>query len=961
MLSERIHPDRLGLYRPEVQAVLADVRRQRAAGIQLDDALILQQHPDIPGLDWELRRLRDMHEVFAATDSDASSTGQLGARRASLHDLEYLNEQLDQYVFLKQIQYGGQGSVYRARERATGREVAIKILLQGPLASPRQKQRLAREFDLISRLHHPNIVRPYDIGILRGWHYFAMEYIEGVPIDDFVARHVPSVSAVVALFIEICRTVSSAHQHGIIHRDLKPANVLIDAERRPHVLDFGLAKELTGAARPDSALTLANEVLGTPAYLSPEHVGANGGQVDVCSDVYGLGLVLYHLLTGGFPYPVTDDEAAYQRHILFTEPRPPNSVVAPDGGDCYPLPGTINRDLETVLLKALAKEKSRRYQSAAAFADDLERCLTGAPIEPRASNAFYLLRKTFRRNPLAAVIGAASLVLLIVSSAAVSVSLTRAGAARRHSQEIARVAHAILDDTVNEADEVVGNLAGGMAIREWMLQRIEKRLDDLAQLIGDEVALADVRAVMEEKRGDLALARGRHADAAGHFGRFLELCRHQPPAESSNPEWQLCMARAYRKLASVARQPLAHFTSAVQLGRQLAGGGHPPASARLEFGKTLLAFGHYLFNTGHYVEASARTDEALAIASSSVEANANQDAWVKLLGNALELQGDTRRKLGDGHGGIASYRESLRLRERLTEIAPADVDLRYRVLCSHVKLGEIYEGAGLDDEAQEALQRAVEVGNYLAQMDPSVAAWKQALHAAHDRLAMLAIRNDDDRQAQLHLDAALQLANDLRATEPEGIEWRATQAMTDIRAGYRLDKLGDFAAACSRFRDAAREYELILAATPGNMRAQSDLSDVYDAIARCARLLGEHEIALAYYCNAYDIRQTLAHAEPGVIVHDISLIVSESKLATWCLDRKTCDSDEIARQWLNRAHESLYALWRSGKLAWRDQRCADWFEAIDENQWLLRRRAQDRARASSPIEAPLNASQFAEP
>jgi hypothetical protein len=297
------------------------------------------------------------------------------------------------FDILDELGRGGMGVVYKAVQRATKRTVALKVMLQGPFASPRQQRRFEREVDLAASLRHPGIVTIYDSGVTpQGLHYFVMEYIEGVPLDEYLRSPVPSSQAdSLRLFRKIASAVAYAHQRGVIHRDLKPGNIRLDADGEPHVLDFGLAKA-AGSNDPDvptdHPLTFTGEFLGTLAYASPEQAAGDLAQVDVRTDVYALGVILYQMLTGKFPYPVAGRIPEVLRNIAETEPEPPVSSNQE----------RIDESLAAIMLKAMAKDPARRYQSAAAFVEDIDRYLAGEAPQARAVSMSFLVRSWVRRN-----------------------------------------------------------------------------------------------------------------------------------------------------------------------------------------------------------------------------------------------------------------------------------------------------------------------------------------------------------------------------------------------------------------------------------------------------------------------------------------------------------------------------------------------------------------------------------
>lgn len=317
---------------------------------------------------------------------------------------------IEGYDILEELGRGGMGIVYLALQHSTKRRVALKVLLEGVLASESAKRRFQREVELAAQLDHPNIVTVLESGIASGRYYCAMQYIEGRRLDHYVKDESPPVSALLKLFDRICRAVSHAHQRGVIHRDLKPSNIIIDGDGVPHVLDFGLAKQSIDDSTADAQLTqlsVTGQVMGTLPYMSPEQTAGNPREIDVRSDVYALGVILYEMLTGQFPYPVVGHIGDVLRHIVETAPRRPSGINR-----------RIDDEIETILLKSLAKEPQRRYQSADALADDIECYLAGHPISAKRDSGWYVTRKLLRRYRFPF---AAGLLILAVSVFSLSV------------------------------------------------------------------------------------------------------------------------------------------------------------------------------------------------------------------------------------------------------------------------------------------------------------------------------------------------------------------------------------------------------------------------------------------------------------------------------------------------------------------------------------------------------------
>ncbi len=334
------------------------------------------------------------------------------------------------YEITREIHRGGQGVVYQAIQKATKRKVAIKVMREGPFAGKRDKARFEREVRILGQLRHPNIVTVHDSGTTAGCFYYTMDYVSGRPLDDYVALSKPSINETLRLFAKICEAVNAAHLQGVIHRDLKPGNIRVDAEGKPHVLDFGLAKVAMAQTTDDShpqAMTVTGQFMGSLPWASPEQAEAAPGKIDLRTDVYSLGVILYQMLTGQFPYQVVGNVRDVMDNILRTEPAKPSTIRR-----------QINNEIETIVLKSLSKERERRYQTAGELGRDIERYLAGEPIEAKRDSGLYVLRKTLRRYRVPVGVGAAFVVLL-AASLVVSVTLWA-----REAQERANAAAAQL-------------------------------------------------------------------------------------------------------------------------------------------------------------------------------------------------------------------------------------------------------------------------------------------------------------------------------------------------------------------------------------------------------------------------------------------------------------------------------------------------------------------------------------
>src|SRR5437667_10842762 len=296
--------------------------------------------------------------------------------------------ELGNYELLEEIGRGAQGVVFRARQKSLNRIVALKVISLGQWASKAHLKRFRREAETAASLDHPSIVPIYEVGERDGSCYFSMKFVEGGQLDEVVRRKPMSIRQAAELIAKVARTVHYAHEHGILHRDIKPGNILLDVKGEPHLTDFGLAR----LVETESSVTQTLDVIGTPSYMAPEQAVGNNAAVSSVTDVYGLGAVLYQLLTGQPPFA---GGATYEtiKLLLDTEPRPPR-LLNPK----------IDRDLSTIGLKCLEKDPKRRYSSALALAEDLEHWLRHEPIQARHTGVFARGGKWVRRNPTSALL-----------------------------------------------------------------------------------------------------------------------------------------------------------------------------------------------------------------------------------------------------------------------------------------------------------------------------------------------------------------------------------------------------------------------------------------------------------------------------------------------------------------------------------------------------------------------------
>ncbi|MBL8760562.1 MAG: serine/threonine protein kinase [Phycisphaerae bacterium] len=412
------------------------------------------------------------------------------------------------YQIVREISRGGQGVVYQALSKSTKRKVAIKVLREGPFVGVRDRIRFEREIEVLSQLNHPNIVAVQDSGIAGGLHYFVMDYISGHTLDAFIRDADRTIEDTLAMFHKICDAVNAAHLRGIVHRDLKPANIRVDGSGEPHILDFGLAKG-AGTDIIDGehmqVMTATGDFLGSLPWSSPEQAERAPDKIDVRTDVYSLGVILYQLLTGRFPYEVLGNFREALERILHEIPKRPSTIRR-----------GINDEVETIVLKCLSKERDRRYQNAGELARDIRHYLAGEPIEAKRDSQVYAIRKVLQRHKAATAAAIVSLAA-IVAGGIIAAAFWRSAEyqktiAQQALAETAKV-QAVADSATSFAGELITSLDPEIArgldtalLRELLRDVDQKAAERFAQQPLAKAAIDEFRGTTYAKLGDLTQA-----------------------------------------------------------------------------------------------------------------------------------------------------------------------------------------------------------------------------------------------------------------------------------------------------------------------------------------------------------------------------------------------------------------------------------------------------------------------
>lgn len=703
------------------------------------EAFIDQASAGDAALRAELMSLLRAHE-FAGDflklggDLDDSGAHRSSEPRPSMQPAE---EHIDRYRLIERIGEGGFGTVFRAEQLAPiQRQVAIKVVKLG-MDTTQVMARFQAERQALAILDHPGIARVFDAGAtLSGRPYFAMELVSGEPITRFCDTHRLDTRQRLLLMIQVCSAIQHAHQKGIIHRDLKPSNVLVsmhDGVPAPKVIDFGIAKATGAEVTARTVFTEQKQMLGTPAYMSPEQAGAGGEDLDTRADIYGLGVLLYELLTGVTPFDthrlqrVGLDELV--RIIREEDPRRPSLRLAelgrPDSGvaasmdtDARRLRTTLRRDLDWIVMKCLEKDRSRRYPTASALAEDLQRFLQDEPVVARPPSVQYRLQKLARRHR-AAVAAAAAIVLVLLASTGISVTFAVYAADQRHRADReaaeARAAQSLAEQRAIETRHVAefqSNMLSGLdaealgrGIRTHLSETLKAALE--RQLVGewpDRRQRTPAEIGEEISRLEAAVAPVPAADVARRVLDEFLLGQASKTVEQSLAAQPLVQAQIRDSLAAAYRAlglgGEAEKQCRLALALRIRETG--PESGEVAMNFNALAW--ILIDQGQYLEAENACRKALSIQRRLHGARHADVATVLLnLGVSLRRQGKyeeaeplyheaisiRRELLGNEHLDVADILNSLALLyQSKNEYEAAEALFRESLAIRRKRLGE---------------------------------------------------------------------------------------------------------------------------------------------------------------------------------------------------------------------------------------------------------------------------------
>ena len=728
-------------------------------------------------------------------------------------------EAIGEFRIVRVVGEGGMGVVYEARQEEPSRTVALKVIRPG-LATPDVLRRFRQEAHALGRLQHPGIAQIYETGTadtpFGPQPYFAMEFIRGQSLRAYAEQHHPSVRHRLELIARICDAVHHAHQRGLIHRDLKPSNILIDDTGQPKVLDFGVAR-LTDSDVHATHRTDLGQLIGTLAYMSPEQVTADPLELDIRSDVYALGVILYELLAGRLPYTISTRIPEAVKTIQQEDPQRLSSVSRSYRGD-----------LETIAAKALEKDKNRRYGSAAALAADIRRYLGNEPISARPASATYQLQKFARRHRA-----------LMTGIVAVVLALTAGIVATTREALRARRAEGLAEARAVEAGEQRQRAEAQSAISDRERKRAEAEESRAS-------AAAAVAAAARDR------AESRLQDIRRLTKSFLfEFHDGIKDLSGSLQARELVVKRAVEYLDRLSREPEQN----VDLRRELGDGYFRIANIQGDpFSPSL----------GHSTDALASYRKARGIFE-SIARDDPKERVPALERSALvsEKIGQITARMGDTAGGLKEEQRATRTLTILAGEQPGNLPLQRNLTLAHQYLGDFFSRMGDNDAAMREYQTMQQNCLRLVAKDPGNTLYRSDLGYSYQKIGdLLFFRRGDIKGALVEYQKLVDLRRPLVAEVPNNSLFKRELLMGLERLGAVNARQENYPQALEYLAQARQIARDLSAADPKNVLAKRDLMSTTSNVADTQRQMGRTDEAITSFGEAIATARELLVINP---------------------------------------------------------------------------------------------------
>ncbi len=806
-----------------------------------------------------------------------------------------LGQRVGVYEIVGELGQGGMGAVYLAT-RTDGKfnqKVALK-LLKREMNTHALRRRFQHEREILASLEHPNIARLLDAGTTADQiPFIAMEYVEGVPIDEFCSQHKLDLTERLNLFRVVCSTVNFAHRNLIVHRDLKPSNILVTDDGTPKLLDFGISKILSTEIENVNAATITRLGVMTPSYASPEQLRHQS--VTTATDIYSLGVILYELLSGHRPFENKENDLKeIYKAVIETDPPPPSAMiwdlgfgVADSESKTEPLsnrtknqnrrttpqpqtpnPKLLSGDLDNIILKALRKEPERRYSSAENFSEDIQRHQRGLPVTARPNTFSYRAEKFIKRNR-ASVFAGVLIVLAIIAGIAATLwqaqvaKVERAKAEKRFN-EVRKLANSNLFDVY----PVVENLEGSLKAREKILMNALEYLDSLSQETGGDLELQGELATAYEKVGDVqgALNNSSLGNVKAGLLSYEKAGKLRESVFTANPE----NLEAKEKLAnnyyvtartlwndSQTKEAEAAFEKGLKVRRELVTAQPESVEAQNRLAVLLIDYGAIPVFNSQTDKALVLFEEALRIIEKLRQKEPENPDFKKSLTRLLRIMSKAKGSKGDYDGALKGFRQAAEVSKELATQFPNDFRVQRSVWLTDSMTCELYIDQGDGKNAVESCVPTLDFPKTALNKEPENGVVAYDLAISHFNSARAFRLAENPAQTIEQAEKAVEVMSNLNKKSPEDLEYKRNLAIYETEKARAQIALKQFDKALAALENVQKTLIPIVEADKQSTTYQYDLGLAYRLSAQAFYLKDEKAKASEFIDKAIVIAQQL--------------------------------------------------------------------------------------------------------
>ena len=872
LLDQSIEPSTIHGLSDEQKARLTEILDQYLSsldnGVPPSREALLLEHPDLAGpLGAYLDSLDELHSV-AAGFAGAEASNEEAAAMPPPDE-----KRLGDFRLLREIGHGGMGVVYEAQQISLDRRVAVKVLPFAAVLDSKQIARFKNEAHAAAQLDHPNIVSVYAVGSDRGVHFFAMQFIDGQPLDRAIVElrerakpgSGPSTSraasseerhesdsengstnrsflteistdrssyfrTVMKLGIQAAEALHAAHEYGVVHRDVKPSNLLLDGEGKLWVTDFGLAR-----CQSENTLTQTGDLVGTMRYMSPEQTLGQSALVDQRTDIYSLGATLYELLSFEPAFPGQEGPDLLRR-LAEQDPRPLKELQP-----------RIPTDLQTVVHKAMARRREDRYTTAQEFADDLQRVLDGKPTIAKPPTLTDRLAKWARRHQRFVLSAAAVCFIAALGLATSTVLITRlkirADQSTARATRFAREAQEAVERLGLDINEQLADVRGAAQVRKGLLSTTLEYYQGFVEDAEDDPALRVDLALTYEKIATLSEGIGSTDQAIESHEKAIALFKQLVHDDPGNPEYRARLARCHNNLGllfarSGSTGAARHaYEEAIRLQSQLTT--QSPGNSQYigDLARSHCNFGLLQSETGDAAAAEASFLHAIRLQEQLIDVDA--DAPAHFLDLALSYNNLGTFYLGEQPDRAAElYEKALGYQRKAVDACPAELEYRSEVALTYHNLGAVRAQTGHLPQAADCYQHAIDIQRELVRTAPNERSYQRDLAFSFNNLGLVQSQLRRVAEADESFRQALALQEQLIASNPRDIDLSSSQGAIYNNVGIIAEGLNKLDDAGKLYRKAVEYQCRAYAGAPDVARYREYLSKHYYNYGRVMRRLG---------------------------------------------------------------------------------------------------------------------------